>query len=36
MDWLKTNKVDTEAVQIEQFNIGGYGLKATSDIKVCY
>ena len=33
MSWLKENEVDTTAVSIAEFEIGGYGLKANHDIE---
>ncbi|ELU11224.1 hypothetical protein CAPTEDRAFT_181634 [Capitella teleta] len=33
MGWLKSNSVDAEAVEIQHFDVGGYGIKATRDFK---
>ena len=32
--WLKEQGVQTDAVEIDEFDVGGYGLKATKDIEV--
>lgn len=34
MSWLKANNVNTDAVCIDKFPEGGYGVKATADIPV--